>query len=147
MGRWRRRNQPCTTITASLWTQAATYVAVAVRGTGDSESGQSGLLNLYYATNGQFFTNLDQTGGDLYLDVAWDNVGNLYALDAIHQCLARLFSTRQQRGNDRRRPDNSSLQRLDTAAVVESAAFRDRASISRSRARAMSPMSSNNRRM
>jgi hypothetical protein len=26
-------------------------------------------------------TNLDQTGGDQYTDVAWDNMGNLYALD------------------------------------------------------------------
>jgi hypothetical protein len=63
--------------------QTATFVAVAVRGGGDPESGQTGLLNLYYATNGQFFTNLDRTGGDQYTDVAWDNVGNLYALDTI----------------------------------------------------------------
>jgi hypothetical protein len=61
--------------------QTATFVAVAVRGNGDPESGRTGVLNLYYATNGQFFTNLDKTGGDQYVDVAWDNVGNLYALD------------------------------------------------------------------
>ena len=63
--------------------QTATFVAVAIRGAGDPEFGLTGMLNLYYATNGQFFTNLDQTGGDQYTDVAWDNVGNLYALDTI----------------------------------------------------------------
>ncbi len=63
--------------------QTATFVAVAVRGDGDPETGDTGRLDLYYATNGQFFTNLDKTGGDLYLDVAWDNIGNLYALDLI----------------------------------------------------------------
>jgi len=60
--------------------QTATFVAVAVRGADPSSPG-TGLLNLYYATNGMLFTNLDQTGGDQYTDVAWDNVGNLYALD------------------------------------------------------------------
>ncbi len=59
----------------------ATFVAIAVRTDGDPETGKTGLLNLYYATNGQFFANLDKTGGDQYVDVAWDNVGNLYALD------------------------------------------------------------------
>jgi hypothetical protein len=58
-----------------------TLVAVAVRGIGDSESGRTGFLNLYDAATGEFLANLDQTGGDLYVDVAWDNVGNLYALD------------------------------------------------------------------
>jgi hypothetical protein len=61
--------------------QTATFVAVAVRSPGDPETGTTGLLNLYYATNGQFFANLDKTGGDQYMDVAWDNIGNLYALD------------------------------------------------------------------
>ncbi|HEX4122418.1 MAG TPA: hypothetical protein VH619_17520 [Verrucomicrobiae bacterium] len=61
---------------------SATYVAVAVQGgNSDPEGGISGMLDLYYATNGNYFTNLDQTGGDQYSDVAWDNVGNLYALD------------------------------------------------------------------
>jgi hypothetical protein len=69
----------------------ATYVAVAIRGDGDAESGATGLLNLYYATNGQFFANIDPTGGDLYVDVAWDNVGNLYGLDLNDQ-LYRAFS-------------------------------------------------------
>ena len=59
---------------------AATYVAVAVRGPGDEEY-QGGALNLYTANDGTFLTNLDQTGGDRYYDVAWDAVGNLYALD------------------------------------------------------------------
>ncbi|HUD47334.1 MAG TPA: hypothetical protein VMR33_10910 [Candidatus Baltobacteraceae bacterium] len=63
--------------------QTATFVGVAIRGDGDPETGMTGMLNLYYATNGQFITNLDQTGGDQYTDVAWDNVGNLYALDTF----------------------------------------------------------------
>ncbi len=62
---------------------SATLVAVAVRGDGDPESGLTGMLNLYNARDGQFVTNLDQTGGDQYTDVAWDNVGNLYALDTF----------------------------------------------------------------
>jgi hypothetical protein len=66
--------------------QTATYVAVAIRGKGfDPEYPGTGLLNLYYATNGVFFINLDQTGGDQYTDVAWDNAGNLYALDDAAQ--------------------------------------------------------------
>lgn len=62
----------------------ATLLAVAVRGAGadpDSDA-QTGLLNLYAAANGQLLFNLDTTGGDEYTDVAWDNVGNLYALDS-----------------------------------------------------------------
>jgi hypothetical protein len=60
----------------------ATYVAVAVVGPcPDTENSPCGGLNLYSATNGQFLMNLDQTGGDAYYDVAWDKVGNLYALD------------------------------------------------------------------
>jgi hypothetical protein len=71
--------------------QTAAIVAVAVRSDQDAETGTNGLLNLYYATNGQFFTNLDHTGGDQYLDVAWDNVGNLYALD-LNKELWRVYS-------------------------------------------------------
>jgi hypothetical protein len=63
--------------------QSAKYVAIASRGGGDPEQGASGGLYLYHASNGSFFTNLDQTGGDQYTDVAWDNVGNLYALDTF----------------------------------------------------------------
>jgi hypothetical protein len=65
----------------------ATCVAVAVVGTGDPEGGQTGYLNLYNAASGNFITNLDavnnisSTGGHAYYDVAWDRVGNLYALD------------------------------------------------------------------
>jgi hypothetical protein len=59
----------------------ATLVAVAFRGIGDAELGTNGMLDLFSAANGQFLTNLDETGGDQYTDVAWDNVGNLYALD------------------------------------------------------------------
>jgi hypothetical protein len=59
----------------------ATCVAVAIRGPGALNFDPTGMLNLYDATNGQFLLNLDQTGGDEYTDVAWDNVGNLYALD------------------------------------------------------------------
>jgi hypothetical protein len=29
--------------------------------------------------------NVDQTGGDAYYDVVWDNVGNLYALDGTRE--------------------------------------------------------------
>jgi hypothetical protein len=62
--------------------RSATYVAVAFRGTAISDPTQhTGMLGLFYATNGQFFTNLDDTVGDQYTDVAWDNIGNLYALD------------------------------------------------------------------
>ncbi len=59
----------------------ATYVAVAVVGSCDTETSPCGGLYLYRATNGQFIANLDETGGDPYYDVAWDNVGNLYTLD------------------------------------------------------------------
>ena len=64
---------------------AATYVAAAVVGTGDSESTNTGYLNLYDAATGDFITNLDQTGGDAYYDVAWDRQGNLYALDGTKE--------------------------------------------------------------
>jgi hypothetical protein len=59
----------------------ATFVAVAVVGTNDYETAPAGGLYLFRAANGAFITNVDQTGGDAYFDVAWDNVGNLYALD------------------------------------------------------------------
>ena len=58
-----------------------TVVAVAVVGTNDYETAPAGGLYLFSATNGDFITNVDQTGGNAYFDVAWDNVGNLYALD------------------------------------------------------------------
>ncbi len=59
----------------------ASVVAVAVVGTNGVEYDTTGGLYLYRATNGDFIIDLDQTGGDGYYDVAWDNVGNLYALD------------------------------------------------------------------
>jgi hypothetical protein len=57
------------------------FVAVAVVGTHDVEADPSGGLYLFNATNGDFIADIDQTGGDAYYDVAWDNAGNLYALD------------------------------------------------------------------
>ena len=62
-----------------------TLLAVAIRGGGGSSQLDTGFLNLYSATNGQLLRNLDTTGGDQYTDVAWDNVGNLYALDTSAQ--------------------------------------------------------------
>ncbi|MGP8200708.1 MAG: hypothetical protein ACLQU4_14525 [Limisphaerales bacterium] len=59
----------------------AAYVAVAAVGPDGFEYDTTGGLYLYRATNGDFITDLDQTGGDGYYDVAWDGVGNLYALD------------------------------------------------------------------
>jgi hypothetical protein len=60
----------------------ATLVAVAVLGSSaDVEDDTTGGLYLYNATNGNFITNLDQTGGHAYFDVAWDNVGNLCTVD------------------------------------------------------------------
>jgi hypothetical protein len=65
----------------------ATFVAVAVVGN------PTGGLYLYSAANGQFITNLDQTGGDPYYDVAWDHVGNLYALDGLEgESVWRVYS-------------------------------------------------------
>jgi hypothetical protein len=63
----------------------ATCVAVAVVGLGDTETNGTGWLNLYRANSGEYITNVDQTGGDAYYDVAWDNVGNLYTLDGTRE--------------------------------------------------------------
>ncbi len=62
----------------------ATLVAVAVRDR-DIESGTNGGLYLFRATDGEFITNVDQTGGNSYYDAAWDNVGNLYTVDDTAQ--------------------------------------------------------------
>jgi hypothetical protein len=62
----------------------ANYVSVAVVGK-DIEYDTNGGLYLFRATNGDFIINLDQTGGDGYYDVAWDNVGNLYTLDGTKE--------------------------------------------------------------
>jgi len=73
----------------------ATFVAVAVVGPCDTESACGGLY-LFSATNdGEFISNLDQTGGDAYYDVAWDKAGNLYALDGgsdYRQAVWRAYS-------------------------------------------------------
>jgi hypothetical protein len=73
----------------------ATVVAAAVVGPCDTESACGGLY-LFSATNdGEFISNLDQTGGDAYYDVAWDKVGNLYALDGgsdYRQAVWRAYS-------------------------------------------------------
>lgn len=58
------------------------YVAVAVVGTNQVEDIPTGGIFLYKAANGDFIADIDHTGGDAYYDVAWDNVGNLYAADA-----------------------------------------------------------------
>jgi hypothetical protein len=66
----------------------ASVVAVAVVGVDgidNIENDTTGGLYLFRATNGDFITDLDQTGGHGYCDVAWDNVGNLYALDGTKQ--------------------------------------------------------------
>ena len=71
-------------LTVSPWIQPATLVAVAVRDR-DIESGTNGGLYLFRATDGEFITNVDQTGGNSYYDAAWDNVGNLYTVDDTAQ--------------------------------------------------------------
>jgi hypothetical protein len=64
----------------------ATFVAVACRGYGnDPENLQNGGLSILLATDGSLVTNINQdpegnTNQEM-IDVAWDNVGNLYALD------------------------------------------------------------------
>lgn len=64
---------------------ADTCLAVGVLGEyGDPEHDTAGGLYLY-RTNGDFVSDLDQTGGDAYYDVAWDNVGNLYTVDDTAQ--------------------------------------------------------------
>ena len=68
---------------------SATLVAVALVGTcPDTELSPCGGLDLFLATNGTLVTNLaslDTNDGDAYYDVAWDKVGNLYALDGTAQ--------------------------------------------------------------
>jgi hypothetical protein len=58
----------------------ATYVAVAVRGYGSGGSFQNGNVSVFNATNGTLVT-MFADGTNSYTDVAWDNVGNLYAAD------------------------------------------------------------------
>ncbi|MGD0815095.1 MAG: hypothetical protein ABSA83_15960 [Verrucomicrobiota bacterium] len=70
---------------------AGSRLAVAVVGTNGFEYDTTGGIYLYCSTNGDFMTDIDQTGGDGYYDVAWDNVGNLYALDNTRQ-VWRIYS-------------------------------------------------------
>jgi len=64
----------------------ATFVAVASRGSGpDSEYLTNGDLNIFLAADGSLVTSINQdpegnTNQEM-IDVAWDNVGNLYAND------------------------------------------------------------------
>jgi hypothetical protein len=59
---------------------ANSLVAVAVESP-DFEEGTNGGLYLYNATDGDFITDVDQSGGTSYWDVAWDRVGNLYTVN------------------------------------------------------------------
>jgi hypothetical protein len=63
----------------------ATFVAVASRGYGDPASEQDGGVSLFLAANGAWVTDISQdpagnTNQEM-IDVAWDAVTNLYALD------------------------------------------------------------------
>jgi hypothetical protein len=64
----------------------AKFVAVAVRGQGNQlEDAQYGGLSIFSAADGSLITNIteDPSGNtnQVYIDVAWDNVGNVYGLD------------------------------------------------------------------
>ena len=69
----------------------ATVVALAVVGPCDTETDPCGGLYLY-STDGQFLASLDRKGGQPYYDVAWDKVGNLYALDGGSNGVWRIYS-------------------------------------------------------
>jgi hypothetical protein len=59
---------------------SSTYIAVAFKGYRDSSSHfANGSLRVFYATNGASVITF--APGDDHYDVAWDNVGNLYAVD------------------------------------------------------------------
>jgi hypothetical protein len=71
-----------------------TWVAVAVRGYNDGSEGElpngvaaleNGAVNVYYATNGALVASLGGGTNDQFMDVAWDQVGNLYATDLSAQ--------------------------------------------------------------
>ncbi len=62
---------------------SAANVAVAFRGLGGQGTSHSGAsLQVFSATNGAAITTLMHNPDSDYPDVAWDNAGNLYALDA-----------------------------------------------------------------
>lgn len=66
-----------------------TFVAVAVRGSGslvpEDNAANGGNLSIFSAASGQlvkrFAIEEDDSSTNQFTDVAWDNVGNLYALD------------------------------------------------------------------
>jgi hypothetical protein len=60
----------------------STYVAVAFKGFAISPNNYAnGSVRVFYASNGAPVTTF--AAGDIHYDVAWDNVGNLYAVDAF----------------------------------------------------------------
>jgi hypothetical protein len=64
----------------------ATFVAVASRGWGgDTENLEQGGLSIFRAADGLLVTNISQdpdgNTNQEFIDVSWDNAGNLYALD------------------------------------------------------------------
>ena len=71
---------------------SGTYVAVAFQGI-LSGSWQNGSLSLFYVTNGELAAVPTMTLPDYhdYRDVTWDNVGNVYVVDAVDR-LWRAYS-------------------------------------------------------
>jgi hypothetical protein len=60
------------------------YLAVAFRGVFNG-SFQNGAARIFYASNGAPVTTLTPGAGHDHRDVAWDNVGNVYAIDNYDQ--------------------------------------------------------------
>lgn len=69
---------------------AGNYLAVAALGSADVYDHVGGLY-VFDTKNGDFVANVDENGGDPYYDAAWDNVGNLYALDGGSTNLPRVW--------------------------------------------------------
>lgn len=63
----------------------ANYVCVAVVGSGDIETSPSGGLYVFHAADGDLDRQVDSKRPAAYYDAAWDNVGNLYALDGTEE--------------------------------------------------------------
>jgi hypothetical protein len=59
----------------------STYLAVAFKGFRSGFSYENGSTRVFYATNGAPVMTFES--GDDHYDVAWDNVGNLYAADGF----------------------------------------------------------------
>lgn len=59
----------------------STYVAVAFKGFQVGAGFENGSIGIFYASNGVPFASFSPGPGDAHFDVAWDNVGNLYATD------------------------------------------------------------------